>query len=49
MLYGLGIIILLMSTCVVSESVLVPLAVAVIGIGLMMLGSNGKENKTNGR
>lgn len=48
MLYGIGIIVLLLSTCVVSESVLVPLGVAVIGIGLMMLGSNGKE-KTNGR
>ena len=52
MLYGLGFIILLMSTCVESESVLAPLAVAIIGIGLMMLGTNGKEkghNGTNGR
>ena len=49
MLYGLGLIVLLLSTCVVSESVLVPLGVAVVGIGLMMLGSNRKENGTNGR
>ena len=48
MLYGLGFIILLMSTCVESESVLVPLAVAIIGIGLMMLGTNRRETK-NGR
>lgn len=48
MLYGLGFIILLLSTCVVSESVLVPLGVAVIGIGLMMLGKergNGQDEK----
>lgn len=49
MLYGLGLIVLLLSTCVVSESVLVPLGVAVVGIGLMMLGSKRKENGTNGR
>lgn len=49
MLYGLGFIVLLLSTCVVSESVLVPLGVAIIGIGLMVLGSNGRENEHNGR
>ena len=49
MLFGLGFIILLLSTCVASESVLVPLGVAVIGIGLMVLGSNGRENEHNGR
>ena len=48
MLYGLGLIVLLLSTCVVSESVLVPLGVAVVGIGLMMLGSNRRENEHNG-
>jgi Ca2+/Na+ antiporter len=48
MLYGLGFIILLMSTCMESESVLVPLTVAIIGIGLMMLGTNRRETK-NGR
>lgn len=49
MLFGLGFIILLLSTCVVSESVLVPLGVAVIGIGLMMLGNKREENGNNGR
>ena len=49
MLFGLGFIILLLSTCVVSESVLVPFVMAIIGIGLMVLGSNGRENEHNGR
>ena len=49
MLLGLGFIILLLSTCVVSESVLVPLGVAVIGIGLMAIGNKREENGTNGR
>ena len=49
MLYGLGFIILLLSTCVVSESVLVPLGAAVIGIGLILLGTKREENGTNGR
>lgn len=48
MLFGLGFIILLLSTCVVSESVLVPFVMAIIGIGLMMLGTNRRETK-NGR
>lgn len=48
MLFGLGFIILLLSTCVVSETVLVPFVMAIIGIGLMMLGTNRRETK-NGR
>lgn len=48
MLFGLGFIILLLSTCVVSESVLVPFVMAIIGIGLILLGTNGRETK-NGR
>lgn len=45
MLFGLGFIILLASTCVECESVLVPTVIAVIGIGLMMLG----KEKDNGQ
>lgn len=48
MLFGLGFIILLLSACVVSESILVPAIVALIGIGLMTIG-NREENGTNGR
>ena len=49
MLFGLGFIVLLLSACVVSESVLVPFVMAIIGIGLMMLGSKRRENEHNGR
>lgn len=49
MLFGLGFIILLLSTCVVSESVFVPVIVALIGIGLMTIGNKREENGTNGR
>ena len=49
MLFGLGFIILLLSTCVVSESVFVPAIVALIGIGLMTIGNKREENGTNGR
>lgn len=49
MLYGLGFIVLLLSTCVVSESVLVPCGMAIIGITLMMLGKRREENEHNGR
>ena len=44
MLFGLGFVILLLSTCVVSESVLVPAIVALIGIGLMAIGNKREEN-----
>lgn len=50
MLFGLGFIILLLSACVVSESVLVPAIVALIGIGLMTIGNKREENGNgNGR
>lgn len=50
MLFGLGFIILLLSACVVSESVLVPVFVALIGIGLMAIGNKREENGNgNGR
>lgn len=38
MLYGLGIILLLMSGAFVGGSTAVPVAVAALGIGLMMVG-----------
>lgn len=47
MLYGLGIILLLMSTAFVGGSVAVPMAIAGTGIVLMSLGrrtTNGKKN-----
>lgn len=47
MLFGLGFMILLLSTCVVSESVLVPFVMAIIGIGLMLV-SKRRENEHNG-
>ena len=50
MLYGLGFVILLLSACVVSESVIVPAIVALIGIGLMAIGNKREENGNgNGR
>lgn len=47
MLYGLGIILLLMSAAFVGGSVAVPMAIVGTGIVLMNLGrraSNGKKN-----
>lgn len=47
MLYGLGIILLLMSAAFVGGSVAIPVAIAGMGIVLMSLGrraTNGKEN-----
>jgi hypothetical protein len=50
MLFGLGFVILLLSACVVSDSVLVPAVVALIGIGLMAIGNKREENGNgNGR
>lgn len=50
MLFGLGFVILLLSACVVSDSVLVPVMVALIGIGLMTIGNKREENGNgNGR
>ena len=48
MLYGLGIVLLLMSGAFAGGSTLVPVAVAALGIGLMMAGrrpSNGKRTR----
>lgn len=45
MLLGLGFIILLLSTCVVSESLLVPIIMATIGIGLMTIGGRHEDGK----
>lgn len=42
MLYGLGIILLLMSGAFVGGSTVVPVAVAALGIGLMMVGRKPK-------
>ena len=47
MLYGLGIVLLLMSAAFVCGSVAVPMAIAGMGIVLMSLGrraTNGKKN-----
>lgn len=47
MLYGLGIILLLLSAAFAGGSVAIPVAIAGIGIVLMSLGrraSNGKKN-----
>lgn len=46
MLYGLGMVILFISCAVESESVLVPIAVALVGITLMMIGRRPADGKT---
>ena len=46
MLYGIGIIVLLFATAIESESLIVPLAVAFIGITLMAIGGNDGEADT---
>ena len=45
MLYGLGIVLLLMSGAFVGGSTVVPVAVAALGIGLMMVGRRPKDEK----
>ena len=48
MLYGLGMILLLMSGAFVGESAIVPVAIAALGMGLMSVGrrpSNGKKTR----
>ena len=47
MLYGLGIILLLMSAAFVGGSVAVPVAIAGTGIVLMSLGRRTTNGKTN--
>lgn len=47
MLYGIGILLLFMSMAFVGGSALIPVTIAVLGIGLMTLGretTNGKKN-----
>lgn len=45
MLYGLGIMILLLSISFVGGSVAVPMVIASVGIGLMMVGRRPKDEK----
>lgn len=45
MLYGIGLIILLLSASFVGGSVIVPMAMAVTGIVLMRLGRRGTDGK----
>lgn len=45
MLYGLGIVLLLMSGAFVGGSTVVPVAVAALGIGLMMVGRRPTNEK----
>lgn len=45
MLYGLGIVLLLMSGAFVGGSTIVPVAVAALGIGLMMAGRRPTNEK----
>lgn len=45
MLYGIGLVLLLLSCAVESESLIVPVVVAVIGIALMCIGGD-KKNET---
>lgn len=43
MLYGIGLVLLLLSCAVESESLIVPVVVAVIGIVLMCIGGDEKN------
>lgn len=45
MLYGLGIVLLLMSGAFVGGSTFVPVAVATVGIALMMVGRSPSNEK----
>lgn len=45
MLYGLGIVLLLMSGAFVGGSTILPVAVAALGIGLMMVGRRPNDEK----
>ena len=45
MLYGLGIVLLLISGAFVGGSTLVPVAVAALGMGLMMMGRRPTNEK----
>lgn len=45
MLYGLGLILLLMSTAFVGGSVLVPVVMALVGMGLMSVGRRPTNEK----
>ena len=45
MLYGLGIILLLLSGAFVGGSVLVPVAIAIVGMGLMSVGGRSNDGK----
>lgn len=45
MLYGLGLILLLVSTAFVGGSVAIPLAMAVTGIALMKVGRRPDDDK----
>lgn len=47
MLYGIGLMILLLSASFVGGSVVVPLTMAIIGIALMRLGGRSDNVKTN--
>ena len=46
MLYGIGIVLLLCSCMVESESLVVPVVMALVGIALMMIGRRPKRNET---
>ena len=45
MLYGLGLILLLLSGAFVGGSVLVPMTMAVVGVGLMSIGGRSNDGK----
>lgn len=46
MLYGIGLILLLLSGAFVGGSAVVPVAMATIGLGLMVLGGRSRNEET---
>lgn len=45
MLYGLGLILLLLSSAFVGGSILIPMAMATMGVGLMSIGRRSNDGK----
>ena len=51
MLYGIGVVMLLLSLAFTGGTIIVPIAMTIIGVGLMMLGrrtEHGAEENTKG-
>lgn len=47
MLYGIGVILVLLSIAFTGGTIIVPIAMTLIGVGLMMLGRRSDNVETN--